>query len=204
MEKRGQMSVEYMLTIAFALLLVTGVVYVVSTQIGHQAEDLQLAQLNKFGNTIVDTVNKLSYMGGDSTLTVEETLPLNIRAARVEQGKTLVFNYSTGGDVTQIAFVFPVNVSLDLKDLIQGRKKLVISTRGDYALICNKIANYSCNSICDIGKGETYANAPSDCCTLTCMGCDNNERYTSCETDASHPCRPECYGHNGCKIGSCS
>lgn len=203
MEKRGQMSVEYLMVVALAFILVTGVIYVVSNEIIHKTGELERSQLNKLGNSIIDTISQLSYMGGDSSLTIEEVMPSGIESVHVERGKNIIFNYTGGSGLSQIVFTSPVNVSLDMKNLTSGKKKIVISSKEDYTLVCNKIYNYSCNSICDFTKGENAETAPSDCCTETCKVCTDNKRVTSCTVDGSSPCKPECYGHNGCPIDSC-
>lgn len=205
MKKRGQVSVEFMIVAAFGLLIISGVIYMVTSQIHQQADEFNMAQLKKFGNSITDTINKLSYMGDTSSLTVDQALPSGIVNVTLDRSPTSVSNrsilfwYRSGDSISPVVFISPVDVAIDFTNLAPGPKKVIITSRESNTLICLKTNSYNCNGICNFDQGENYTNAPSDCCRSDCRGCTSLDKPSVCgTTEPPAACHDICYGHNGC------
>ena len=192
-----------MMTIAFGLLVLTGIVYALFSQVSRQTEDVDMAQLRKFGNALIETVNKLSYMGDTSSLTIEQVFPSGIvnvtldRTSTAVLNRTILFWYKGANGISQVEFRSPVDIALDFTNFNKGTKKIVVSDLKGKTLICLKTTDYSCNGFCDFSHLEDAFNSPSDCCTSMCYGCTTQDRKpTACINDSK--CHSECYGHNGC------
>ncbi len=207
MEKRGQASFEMMLVIAFAILFTTGLIYAFSNQIFRQSSEVEMAQIERFGNSLIESINKLSYMGETSSLAFEQSLPANVVNITLDRSPTSVSNRTiifwhkdSTGAVSPIVFYSPVDIALDFTNPNKGAKKIILTSSGNNILVCLKTESYNCNGICDYDSGENAYNAPSDCCGSDCRACMEQKRLSQCDTwDPLSNCIPICYGHNGCQ-----
>ncbi len=199
MGKKGQFATEYIATIAFGIMVITTVAFVMYAEFGKQVKEVDLAQLGRFGNSIIDAVNRVSYLGEDSVITITPMMPGWVKNVSVEQNKILVFTFEGDTGPSEVLFRSPVNIMVDIGNLNRGVKKIVVRDKSDYTLVCSQDTKLRCNNRCDFSSGENSDNTPSDCCTSGCYSCTDTEdkSYTICSHDVA--CHSSCYGHNGCK-----
>jgi hypothetical protein len=198
MRKRGQFSVEYLVVSVLGIMALSLLAFVVYSQFVKQTGEVDMGELQKFGNTLMDTVSKLNYMGGSSSLTVTGIFPINIVNATVENNKTLIFWYrGQSGTASPVEFRSPVKITLDFTNYNQGKKTVNVQSKDGYTLICFMYDSNSCNGVCDYTSTEDARTRPSDCCKSDCTGCSNDGKPATCPSDGTS--HPECKGLNGCK-----
>lgn len=196
MTKSGQFTVETAVVVAFGILMITAIAFVLYIEFGRQMEITNTAQLQAFGNTLINTASKLGYFGETSIITINPLLPSGVINVSVEDNRTLVIWYTQGGVYNEMIFISPVNVAVDFNDFNKGIKNMVIRQKSGYVVICEQNGD-RCNNYCDVTfGGENANNSPNDCCTSSCTSCDADGSYSTCPSDST--CYPTCFGHNGC------
>jgi hypothetical protein len=196
MRKKGQFATEYVITIAFAIMVVTTAAFVMYGEFGKQVKEVDMAQLGRFGNSIIDAVSRVSYLGDGSVITITPMLPGGVKNVSVMQNKTLVFSFESDTGASDVLFKSPVNIMVDIGNLNRGVKKIVIRDKSAYTLVCSQDTKLRCNNRCDIYSGENANNTPSDCCTADCHSCTEEKSYATCDYEGEPNCN--CIGHNGC------
>lgn len=199
MVKKAQFATEYLVVTAFALFFISLTVYAIYTQIGHKTSELDVAQLNRAGNSIIESVNKLAYMAEKSRTTVKVMLPENLKKVYVENKKDLVFEYESGGDTGYLVFHSNSDFELSFENNNPGIRYIVLESKKNYVSGCLQVFKWNCNNVCEVSKGENASNSPSDCCKADCTGCSTSggdESYLICDSDNIN--HTECDGHNGC------
>ena len=196
MVKKAQFGVEYIIVAAFALLVLSAAITVFYSRYASQEEELDEAQLKKFGNSILEASNRLAYHGDQSMISLDIILPEGVKDAYVEDSKYLVFEFERLGQQSEIVFRSNFNLAIDFYDLNAGVKNIVLETRGDYILVCSKHFDGSCDQMCSVSEKENYSNSPSDCCREDCTGCTDDKNFYFCASDGL--CHATCGGHNDC------
>jgi hypothetical protein len=197
MEKKGQFSIEYLVITAFGIIAVTVMAFLLYSQFTKQTAEVDMTQMQKFGNTLIDTISKLNYMGGSSSLTLTGNFPGKFVNATVENNRTLIFWYRDDSDtISPVEFRSPVDVRLDFTNYNKGKKTVSVQSKESYTLVCLMYDSNSCDGICEYTLTEDASTRPSDCCRSDCTGCTNDARPSVCASDGTQ--HPECKGLNGC------
>jgi len=197
MKKRGQYSTEALIVAGFALFLFTTAFFFLTRETGEQQENLERAQLDKFGKTVVGTVNQLAKTPA-SKATLELTLPQGVQDLYIERNNSIVFNYSNGRTTSELLYFADVDIVFDINTLNHGARILQIEAKQNYVSICDQDTDYACNKVCDFLRNETPTNSPGDCCKSDCSACTEDNNYVFCTNDTL--CHTECYRHNGCSV----
>ena len=200
MVKRAQFAIEYLIIGTFIFFGISVAMYAVYTNVGKQSQELEIAELKEFGNSIITVTNDLGYMGSESRKTLELILPDNVVDVFVENDKYLIFKYQAGDTIVDIPFESKLPLAIDFEDLNPGVKNMFIETRDQYILVCSKRGELSCDNLCSVTEGETAANNPNDCCKSDCTECTNDANYYFCISDSL--CHAACDNHNDCN-GQC-
>jgi len=195
MKERGQFSVEYLIVSAFGIMVITVIAFVVYSEFGRQTAEVDMAQLQRFGNSIINAVSKISYLGETSVITINPLMPAGLKNASVVGNRTLSFTIESNGKLSDAPFQSPVNIAADFGSFSKGPKNIIIRSKMNYVLVCTQENNKRCNNYCDHDSGEDALNSPNDCCTADCSGCTENGPFGTCVNDG---CYLTCYGHNGC------
>lgn len=116
MTKSGQFTVETAVVVAFGILMITAIAFVLYIEFGRQMEITNTAQLQAFGNTLINTASKLGYFGETSIITINPLLPSGVINVSVEDNRTLVIWYTQGGVYNEMIFISPVNVAVDFNE----------------------------------------------------------------------------------------
>jgi hypothetical protein len=133
MQKRGQTSTEYLMIVGFSLFIITLLMVVYGQQSTDQRMDLTYSQINKIGNTLIDTAEGLYFRGEDVRKNVKIYMPSNVQNITV-YNTSLVFNVKAGQGISQMDF--PSNVILDGNlSPIQGVKIITVTTKPGFVCI---------------------------------------------------------------------
>ena len=77
--KKAQFSVEYLLIVGFALVIIIPVVYYSYSSFSDSQQEIAEAAVNKIGYDIVNTAKNVYFLGQDSRVTVDMTFPDGIQ-----------------------------------------------------------------------------------------------------------------------------
>ena len=147
---KGQSSVEYLIVVAIALVVLIPGSYLFLNFSKGSSEQISSNQLNLVGRDIINKASEMHTLGKDSWTTIEFSLPNNFLGGYIVDGTDMYFNYSTDSSITDVSastvVFFPVgfNISNNASqactdecslNLVPGMNKLKIWSRGDYVSI---------------------------------------------------------------------
>lgn len=196
MVKRGQFAIEYLIIGSFIFFGISVAMYAVYSNMGRQSQELEIAQVREFGNSIIEVSDQLGYMGSQSRRTLNLILPDNVVDVYVENDKYLIIEYQAGDNIVPIPFESKLPIALDFDDIKPGVKNMLIETREQYVLVCSKNNDLACDNICSVTDGETVENNANDCCKSDCTSCIDDASYYFCASDGL--CHATCDNHNDC------
>lgn len=104
MKKRGQVSIELVLTVAFAVLIITPLIILLY---GHTTSTYQEVNTNQAGlivRKITDAADSVYYLGYPSMITLKVYMPDGIAMINIS-GRVAIFTLDSGSDVVSIASV---------------------------------------------------------------------------------------------------
>ena len=104
MKKRGQISIELVLTFGFALLAIIPLTILLYDHTSEGYEDVNNNQAGVIARRITDTANSIYYMGHPSSTTLKVYLPENIFNISMN-GRELVFKLDSGNEIVATANV---------------------------------------------------------------------------------------------------
>ena len=199
---------EYMVIVGFVMLALLGGSYLFYTQISGQSFTAIEAQAVRMGNLIIETVERLHFLGGQSRTTLEVSYPAGLVNLSV-RGSELVIAYRSPSGVTERAFPSRTRIALSAKSLSQGERSVVLQSTGREISICAIEKQCDCDGIC--GASENATHCPADCCSDSdnvnlpaawwegCVACQPPGSLTP-YTCAVAPQRRylACDGHRGC------
>lgn len=113
MQKRGQISFEYMILIGFLTFVIIGVLGVAMVYSGSIKDRLRISQVNNFATKIVSTSESVFYAGEPSRATIVGHLPENVESITFSnEGEIyiMIFEVQTHSGVTQIPYTFNVPI----------------------------------------------------------------------------------------------
>ncbi len=111
---KGQISVEYVMIIAFTFaVLIPGIYFFYSYSQG-SSSSLSSSQYNKLGQEMLSTSFKALAQGSGSWLTLDAIIPVNVEAINITGGgKELVVQYDTSVGATEAVFFSDVTLTTD-------------------------------------------------------------------------------------------
>ena len=131
--KRAQSSVEYVLIVGFALMLMTPIILFSVSQIGGHTQKVQGEQLYTLGQTLVDAAQSVHFQGPPAKRTLEIAIPSRTQSINItDYAITFFFNTDVGTDT--ISVVSPVNLTGTLPSQA-GRHRIEIIAQTDHVLI---------------------------------------------------------------------
>jgi len=140
MKTKSQASVEYLMVVGLAFVIIMPMVYMFYSYTTAVQEDVSMAKIHKIGIDIVHTAEQVYYLGEPSRSTININMPENVYNITVmdsvPSGQGLVvFYYGDAGLNRPI--VIPSKIPLKLGTLSSnpGRKVLVIEARADRVLV---------------------------------------------------------------------
>ena len=103
-KKRGQVSVEFVITIGFAFLMLIPIMVIFYEHNIKSNQEVNANQAGLIARKITDTSNSVYYLGHPTALTIKTYMPDGVESISIT-GKEVVFRLSTGQDVVSISNV---------------------------------------------------------------------------------------------------
>jgi len=115
--KRGQISVEYLMIVAFVVFLVTSILGIALLYTASVKDELKFNQLERFAIKVVSNAERMFFEGEPSQVTINAFLPSGVQSIYVDEDVasgeyTLVFDLSSGSGESIIGY--PINVPVTL------------------------------------------------------------------------------------------
>lgn len=104
MKKRGQVGIEFVITVGFALLILIPLSVLLYEHTAKTYEDVNNNQAGLIVRKVVDNANSVYYLGHPSTVTLKVYMPEDIEVVNIT-GREITFRLDNGGDVVGIANV---------------------------------------------------------------------------------------------------
>src|SRR3989344_5403258 len=109
----SQASMEYLLVVALTFAIMVPTTYLFYNYSKESGQEISDAQATKIGRSIVDTSETIFYSGKGSKTLIELSVPDNIRAAQIIEGRELVLTISTAAGDSDLVFFSGVNMTTD-------------------------------------------------------------------------------------------
>ncbi len=136
--KSAQASMEYLMIaglVAFAIIPTTFLFYSYASS---SAQEIDQAQIEKFGRDVVSTAETIYYLGAPSRIVLEERLPKGVQGISVVQDPvsgTYLLAIAATSESGIVNFTFPTNVNIRgffrNDDINPGQKNIWIAAQKD-------------------------------------------------------------------------
>ncbi len=104
MKKRGQVSVELVLTVAFALLIITPLVIILYGHTTNSKQEIDNNQAGLIARKITDSADSVYYLGYPSAVTLKVYMPEHISVINIS-GREITIEFVSGVEATSVAVV---------------------------------------------------------------------------------------------------
>ena len=211
MGEKGQFATEYLIVTAFMMLALLGGVYFFFTN--SPSSKVVHGQVERMGNTLIDTANDLYFIGKPSKTTSQILFPPGIKDIYVNQTapKELVILYETRDGDFESIFLSRVTLAVNLNYVGRGQRDIVIEAKEGAVSLCIVENLCNCDGICQ-RPAENYTHCAADCCASeqpgswprpggrTCRACNatNDESLSPFTCTNSSIAYAACDGHNNC------
>ena len=131
MGTRGQISLEYLIVVAFVVFAVIVIMGVSLFYTSSAQDQIKISQLSAFANKIVTSAESVYYAGEPSKITISAYLPKGVQDIQIISN-SIVFTMVTSSGTTVIAF--ESNVPLDdstVFSINEGLKRIVVNAGAD-------------------------------------------------------------------------
>jgi hypothetical protein len=108
---RAQSTFEYIVLVAIVMLFIVSGVGIIFNYSQRQNEDVKTATIERIGVDIIDTAEKVYYIGGDSWQTIRVNIPDNVKGMYVLNNNELVIRYESYNGISESIFYSDVNMT---------------------------------------------------------------------------------------------
>ncbi|MFH1134370.1 MAG: hypothetical protein V1735_07845 [Nanoarchaeota archaeon] len=108
--KRGQAAMEYLAVIGFALLMIVPIIFIFFSQSEDITQQLTMNQIREIGRKVVNTAEKIYYLGEPSQTTLKIYMPNNVEEVNIN-GRTIVFKIRLNNAPSDLVFPSTVNLT---------------------------------------------------------------------------------------------
>src|SRR3989344_8898959 len=118
-QKRGQISVEYLIVIGFVVFLVISILGIATYYAASIRDRIKINQLDNFANKVVSNAEVVYFAGEPSKTTVTAHLPGGVESIEFENDNGIIFIVlviSTNSGPTTKAFPSSVPIDIDCLD----------------------------------------------------------------------------------------
>ncbi len=136
--KPAQASMEYVMIAGFVALVIIPTTFLFYSYASDSAEEIDRAQIDKFGRDVVSTAETVYYLGEPSRIIVSERLPKNVNNVSIlydATSGTYLFSISALSDGSAYAYTFPTKVNLfgvfGSEDFNSGIKNVRLEAKKD-------------------------------------------------------------------------
>ena len=110
MGKRAQISLEYLMVMGFAMLIIIPVILVFFLQTEDIHDNVNLNQARRISRKIVNAAHSVYYVGEPSQTLIEVVMPEKINSINIS-GRELIFEIETQGGLTDIYEIADMNLT---------------------------------------------------------------------------------------------
>lgn len=133
MQKRGQISIEYLIVVGFITTIVIGLLSLSYFYASGVRDQIKVSQIKTFAEKIIAEAERVYYAGEPSKTTITAYLPPGISSLYVaEQNLIISVRLSSGIATTGYTSNVPINVSIDPSE---GVKEITITAQSDRVLV---------------------------------------------------------------------
>lgn len=131
--KRGQASAEYLILLSFIMGIVLIVVILFQSYMQETQDSIRLAQADQLAHKIVDTAEKVYYLGEPSKMTIKAHMPGNVKSITLAN-KEVYFLLGTSQGDNEVGTISKVNITGNLATN-EGVYEILVESKGDYVQI---------------------------------------------------------------------
>lgn len=127
-QKKGQISVEYLIVAGFVVFLVISIMGVALFYTNSVQDGIRIYNLDNYGRKVVSSAESVFYSGAPSEATITAYMPIGVKAIYFVNNN-IVVNITTSSGVSTVAFQsnVPITGSLSASSGIQ-KIKLIAGT----------------------------------------------------------------------------
>jgi uncharacterized protein (UPF0333 family) len=169
LKRRGQISIEYLIVVAFVVFLVISIVGFGFYYVRSTSDSIKVNQINNYANKIVSNAEAVFYSGNPSKISISAYLPRGVDSVEIIDND-LVFTFSTSTGTSKIAYDVDVPLAGDFS-ASEGVKVLEL-TAGDTGVIAYDLLTGNCGDD-ELDAGEQCDNtdlAGQNCVSLGFTG----------------------------------
>ena len=133
MEKKGQISIEYLIVVGFITALVIGMVGIAFIYTGGIEDEIKFNQLESFAKKLVSSAESVFYAGEPSKVEINAYLPRGVDGISIDN-REIIFNITTSSGLNSIGYSSNVNVTGSISPS-EGTKRIQIIAQSDKVLI---------------------------------------------------------------------
>lgn len=113
-KKRGQVSIEYMIVVGFAFIMIMPVIIIFLVQSNDIQDSINVNQANSVARKIAHYSDSIYYMGHPSKTTIKAYIPKGIESISIGN-QEVVFRMQTSHGPTDVVHITDVNITGTLK-----------------------------------------------------------------------------------------
>lgn len=103
MAKRGQISIEYLILIAFIVFIVIGILGAAFVYTSSVQDRIKFNQLANFANKIIGSAEAVFYSGEPSQATISVYLPAGVNSVEIN-GNEIIFTIQTSSGINKVSY----------------------------------------------------------------------------------------------------
>ena len=186
--KSGQAATEYLMVVALISIVIIPTTFLFYNYASDSAEEIDHAQIDKFGRDLVATAETVYYLGSPSKIVFEGRLPANVENIGIVQDQvsgTYLLSIDVRTKSGLVNFTYPTQVKISgvftEPDISEGIKRVRIESRA-----ATEGANYvkfsfrpPCLSNEDCTDEQMCFD--SDCVPCSCGQCQSGPRINHCQ-----------------------
>ncbi|MBN2053180.1 hypothetical protein JW756_06780 [Candidatus Woesearchaeota archaeon] len=119
--KLGQGAFEYVLVVGIAMLIIVPGAILFYNYSTKSEDQVARSQIELVGNDIIETVEKVYYIGENSWETLKINIPDNVRWVYILQNSELVIEYDSQSGISEAVF-FTDNINITTPYSIAGKE----------------------------------------------------------------------------------
>ncbi len=108
--EKGQMSMEYLMVMGFALIVTVPLVIIFFEQSSSAQEKVSADNAAQIARQIIDTSEQVYYLGEPSATTIKANMPDNVEQIIIS-GNDLTFRMQTGSGLSDVTVSSDVNLT---------------------------------------------------------------------------------------------
>lgn len=136
--RKGQSSVEYLFIVGISLLVIIPTSFLFLSYSKNSEDAVVSSQINRVGTDIMQSVEEVFIIGNNSWVTLEVSLPSNVKNVTIYGESELVIHYFSQTGVSDAVFFSDINITNSTNcltecvvDLTGGKNSLRVSSLGD-------------------------------------------------------------------------